>query len=215
MGVRMRGSLAKRGRLAGLGATATAAAAVTAIAAASYLPGTALAAAGKPGAAAATSARTVAATAASYTPPKRNLKEGMSGADVKALQQRLAALKYYPGPIDGQFGSDTLEAVWAFQEVNRPHVDGVIGATTKKALVHPRTYTPKYPGQAGTRVEVNLGMGVLVFFRNHQIALISHVSSAGPDMRSTGNTTPRYRSSPSHTAASGSRWTSPPGSTRT
>lgn len=182
MGVRMRGSLAKRGRLAGLGATTTAAAAVAAIAAAGYLPGTAQAAAAKPAAAAATSAtsaRTVAAIAASYTPPKRNLKEGMSGSDVKALQQRLAALKYYPGPIDGQFGSDTLEAVWAFQEVNRLHVDGVVGQATKNALVHPRTYTPKYPGQAGTRVEVNLGMGVLVFFRNHQIALISHESSGG------------------------------------
>jgi lipoprotein-anchoring transpeptidase ErfK/SrfK len=179
MGVRMRGSLTKRGRLAGLAATTTAAAAVAAIAAASYLPGTALAAAAKPGATAATSARTVAATAASYTPPKRNLKEGMSGADVKALQQRLAALKYYPGPIDGQFGSDTLEAVWAFQEVNRLHVDGVIGAATKNALVHPRTYAAKYPGQAGTRVEVNLGMGVLAFYKNHVLELVSHISSGG------------------------------------
>jgi lipoprotein-anchoring transpeptidase ErfK/SrfK len=163
------------GRLARFGATA---AALTAIAAASYLPGTALAASAKPTAAGTTSARAVA-TSPSYTPPTRNLKEGMRGADVKALQQRLAALKYYPGPIDSQFGSDTLEAVWAFQEVNHLPVDGVIGPAAKKALVHPRTYLPKYPGQAGTRVEVNLGMGVLVFFRNHQIALISHVSSAG------------------------------------
>ena len=38
----------------------------------------------------------------------------MRGAAVKALQRRLAALKYYPGAIDGNFGTSTLEAVWAF-----------------------------------------------------------------------------------------------------
>jgi peptidoglycan hydrolase-like protein with peptidoglycan-binding domain len=41
----------------------------------------------------------------------------MSGPAVTRLQQRLAALDYYRGPVDGQFGIDTLEAVWAFQEV--------------------------------------------------------------------------------------------------
>ena len=41
----------------------------------------------------------------------------MSGLAVTQLQQRLAALEYYPGTVDGRFGSDTLEAVWAFQEV--------------------------------------------------------------------------------------------------
>jgi peptidoglycan hydrolase-like protein with peptidoglycan-binding domain len=163
------------GKLAGFGA---AAAAVTAIAAVGYLPGTALAATAKPSAPAAASAR-AAVAAPAYTAPKRTLKEGMTGADVRAMQQRLAALKYYPGPIDGQFGSDTLEAVWAFQEVNRLSVDGVVGPATGRALVHPRTYTARYPHAAGTRVEVNLGMGVMVFFKDHRISLVSHESSGG------------------------------------
>ena len=40
-------------------------------------------------------------------PPRtaRALQPGMSGAAVKALQRRLAALKYYPGSIDGRFGT--------------------------------------------------------------------------------------------------------------
>jgi len=171
------------GKLAKLGVTAVA---VAAMAAAGCVSASAAvgkpvavgkpAAAGQPAAAAAVAAQ---AAPAGWTPPKRNLREGMRGADVKSLQQRLAALKYYPGAIDSQFGSATLEAVWAFQEVNRLSVDGVVGPTVKKALVHPRTYRAKYPGQAGTRVEVNLGMGVLVFFRNHNIALVSHVSTGG------------------------------------
>ena len=44
------------------------------------------------------------------------LQPGMKSSAVKALQRRLAALKYYPGSIDGRFGTNTLEAVWAFYE---------------------------------------------------------------------------------------------------
>jgi hypothetical protein len=120
----------------------------------------------------------------------------MSGADVKALQQRLAALKYYPGPIDSGFGSDTLEAVWAFQEVNRLPVDGVVGPATKRALVHPRTYKANDPRMAGTRVEVNLKMGVLVFYRNHAIALVSHISSGGHYYYCAGGTCSNFAYTP-------------------
>lgn len=182
MGVRM------RGRLAGLGV----AAAVTTLAvaggatAASASAGSAASAtsAGRAAAASAPAAMTTTAAAAAtasvaYTPPKRTLKEGMSGADVKAMQQRLAALKYYPGPIDGSFGNDTIEAVWAFQEVNRLSVDGVVGPVTARALVYPRTFASNDPRQNATRIEVNLAMRVLVLYKNGQIALISHVSSGG------------------------------------
>ena len=168
-------------KLVTIGATALAAAAIAVAACTTETASAAPAAFARPAAAAAPAAQTATARVAApaYTPPARTLAPGMRGADVKALQQRLAALKYYPGPADGQFGSATEEAVWAFQEVNHVKVTGVIGAATKKALVHPTAYKAKYPGQAGTRVEVNLGLGVLVFFKNHQIALVSHISSGG------------------------------------
>ena len=107
------------------------------------------------------------------------LREGSRGASVRALQRRLAALKYYPGPEDGYFGSDTLEAVWAFQEVNHLTVSGIVGPATHWALAHPRAYRAHDPRQAGTRVEVNLGMGVLALFIHHRLALVSHVSTGG------------------------------------
>ncbi len=117
--------------------------------------------------------------APAYTPPSRTLSEGMSGADVKALQRRLAALKYYPGTADGAFGNDTLEAVWAFQEVNGVKVTGVIDAATKRALVHPKTYRSHDSRQDANRVEVNLATRVLVLYHNDKIKLISHISSGG------------------------------------
>jgi peptidoglycan hydrolase-like protein with peptidoglycan-binding domain len=167
MGVRM------HGRLAGLGVAAAVAALTVA--------GGAAAASASAGSASSAPAATSTATStpAAYTPPTRTLKEGMKGADVKALQQRLAALKYYPGPIDGSFGNDTLEAVWAFQEVNRLSVDGTVGPATGRALVHPRTFASNDPRQNRTRIEVNLAMRVLVLYKNGQTALISHVSSGG------------------------------------
>lgn len=132
-----------------------------------------------PGAPAAVTVRTVGAQAASYVPPKRTLRYGMSGNDVKALQQRLAALKYYPGPADGQFGPYTLEAVWAFQEVQGLGVDGLVGPLTGRALVSPRAYPSHYPSGGALRVEVNLKTRVLVVYQGNKVALISHISAGG------------------------------------
>ena len=50
----------------------------------------------------------------------QTLQLGMRSSAVRTLQRRLAALKYYPGAIDGHFSTNTLEAVWAFQRVAGP-----------------------------------------------------------------------------------------------
>jgi peptidoglycan hydrolase-like protein with peptidoglycan-binding domain len=157
-------------RLARIGTTTLAA---TAIAVAAYCADGTLAAT-------AAVAAPTATTSGAYTPPTRNLAPGMKGADVKALQQRLAALKYYPGSIDSEFGSGTEAALWAFQEVNGIAPTGVVSAATKRALVNPRAYSsPGYRGKRATRIEVSQALEVLVLFRNNEIALISHVSSGG------------------------------------
>ena len=122
-------------------------------------------------------------SAATYVPPKRTLKLGMKGADVKALQQRLAQLKYYPGAADGAFGNGTLEAVWAFQEVQHLAVDGVVGPKTGRALVRPRTYTARDPRQNPWRVEVNLTMRVLVNGEGVDLSARSTLADAVTAMR--------------------------------
>ena len=118
--------------------------------------------------------------AAAYKPPTRVLAPGMKGADVKALQQRLAALKYYPGTIDGEFGSNTQAALWAFQEINGVKVTGKVDAATARRLELPKAYkSPSYKGKRATRIEVSQHLEVLVLFENNKIMLISHVSSGG------------------------------------
>ena len=109
----------------------------------------------------------------------RRLRYGMRGGDVKALQRRLGALKYYPGAASGLFGTYTLEAVWAFQEVQGLKVSGVVDAATARALRHPHAYRARYARGGGTRVEVNLRTRVLVVYRHHAVTLISHISAGG------------------------------------
>ena len=128
-----------------------------------------------------------AAMAASSAPTARTapvakvrvLQLGMSGSAVKTLQRRLAALKYYPGSIDGHFGANTLEAVWAFQEVQGLPGEDYVSSAMQRALAHPRAPKVLDRSAGGNRIEVNLAREVLVLYHKNQIQLISHVSSGG------------------------------------
>src|ERR1017187_1988883 len=122
-----------------------------------------------------------AALASSATPAAatRTLQPGMKGSVVKALQRRLAALKYYPGSIDGHFGANTLEAVWAFEEVQGLPGKDYVTSAMQRALAHPRAPKVLDRGAGANRIEVNLAIEVLVLYRGNKIQLISHVSSGG------------------------------------
>src|SRR5215469_2300953 len=112
-------------------------------------------------------------------PPELVLKPGMRGQAVRLLQRRLAALKYYPGRVNGRFGSNTLEAVWAFQETQGLHPRNAVSSEMQRALASPRR--PKVLVRHGgrLRVEVNMKDQVLVLYKRNHVALVSHVSTAG------------------------------------
>jgi peptidoglycan hydrolase-like protein with peptidoglycan-binding domain len=110
------------------------------------------------------------------------LHPGMAGTAVRTLQQRLAQLHYYPGPVNGRFGTDTLEAVWAFKEVQGlPTSAGAddVDPAMQQALARPRLPRVLVPGGGGTRIEVNLPAEVLVLYAHHQVSLITHISAGG------------------------------------
>ena len=109
----------------------------------------------------------------------RTVQFGQHGSAVRKLQRRLAALKYYPGATDGNFGINTLEAVWAFQEVQGLPGEDFVSAAMQRALSHPRAPRVLDRAAGPNRIEVNLGIEVLVLYRHNRIELISHVSSGG------------------------------------
>ena len=158
---------ARRRWTLGLGA-----AAITGCVLSGTMAATAYAAPAQPG-------RPAAAASGGYTPASRTLKMGMHGADIKRLQQRLASLGYYPGSADGNFGMNTEEAVWAFQEVQGLHASGVITWPVEKALVYPKAPKALVPKGGSTRVEVSLGRHVLYVYHSNKIVLISHISAGG------------------------------------
>ncbi len=66
--------------------------------------------------------------------PTRVLRKGYTGEDVRSVQNRLKALGYYTGTVDGKYGTGTLAAVQAFQAKNGLTTDGKAGTATNARL---------------------------------------------------------------------------------
>ena len=58
----------------------------------------------------------------------------MAGPAVLQIQEKLNALGYAPGKLDGVYGVATAGAVESFQRQNKLEVDGVVGPQTRAAL---------------------------------------------------------------------------------
>ena len=69
-------------------------------------------------------------------PHSKVLRKGMSGDDVRQLQEALIELGYDVGPdgADGQFGKNTYNAVIAFQKDHGLVADGEVGPLTYAAI---------------------------------------------------------------------------------
>ena len=65
----------------------------------------------------------------------RTLKRGMTGDDIKELQELLNELDYGPLTVDGDFGKKTEAAVKEYQKENKLDVDGIVGPDTFAELL--------------------------------------------------------------------------------
>lgn len=64
-------------------------------------------------------------------------RQGSTGEAVRTIQTKLHRWGYYDGPVDGIYGSQTVDAVKYFQRKNGLTADGVTGSATLKALGMP------------------------------------------------------------------------------
>lgn len=125
-----------------------------------------------------------AAGAGAYQPPTRPLYLGQHSAAVRSVQRRLAELHYYPGPIDGRYGQDLLEAAWAFREVQGLKMNAAIAAQPisrafEHDLVHPKQPYSRDRKGGANRIEINQKIQVLVLYRNNKPRVILHASTGG------------------------------------
>jgi peptidoglycan hydrolase-like protein with peptidoglycan-binding domain len=107
---------------------------------------------------------------------------GSAGDDVKQMQQRLTDLGFAPGGVDGFFGEQTKEAVWAYEKlmlkIDRADVDGLarVDNAMWQVMQDPVRVVPRRPGP-GTHVEIYLPEQVAAVFTDDKATLVIHISS--------------------------------------
>ena len=114
-------------------------------------------------------------------PLRRELFQGVVGDDVKMVQQRLAALKFDPGPQDGVYGQNTIQAVWAFEKLVmgklRTDATGVVTPEMWDLMQGPVNIVPRRQPGTPAHVEIYLPQQVMVVFNGAVPALVTHISS--------------------------------------
>ncbi len=119
-------------------------------------------------------------------PLSQTLSQGMQGAEVQQLQERLTSLGFDPGPADGIFGLMTTQSVWAFEKLvlgtPRTEATGRIDQAAWAQLMGDVQITPRRStnGQAD-HTEVYLPEQVLIVFQKDVPVVISHISSGELD----------------------------------
>jgi Putative peptidoglycan binding domain/L,D-transpeptidase catalytic domain len=96
---------------------------------------------------------------------------------VLEVQQRLAALHYDIGAVDGNFGFDSAHAVTAFQKLNGLPRTGIADDATKARLDHPYLPSALYGG--GAHIEVDLSSQVVYYVVGGAIQRIMDASTGG------------------------------------
>jgi lipoprotein-anchoring transpeptidase ErfK/SrfK len=109
------------------------------------------------------------------------LGPGSRGPSVQELERRLADLGYALRAVDGHYGSDTTEAVLAFQKVQGLPWTGRVNPRVWRVLEGAAIPRPRY--SRGNHIEVDKRRQLLFLIRGGRVALVSHVSTGA-----TGNT---------------------------
>lgn len=115
------------------------------------------------------------------------LRQGESGPEIVALQQRLAELGYWNGTADGEFGQLTTQAVYALQKAAGIGRDGTVGPKTRKAV--DQGVRPKAKSRDGHRVEIDLNRQLLMIVDNGRVTKIFNTSTGSNEhYQHDGNT---------------------------
>jgi peptidoglycan hydrolase-like protein with peptidoglycan-binding domain len=127
--------------------------------------------------------------AAGYVPARRRLERivfppalgpGSRGRSVYLLEHRLGELHYALATVDGYYGTDTADAVIAFQKLHGLPRTGSVDPGFWRALQ--RGHVP-WPRHGGNHVEVSKERQVLFLVRDGRVTLVVPVSTGA-----TGNT---------------------------
>jgi peptidoglycan hydrolase-like protein with peptidoglycan-binding domain len=122
-----------------------------------------------------TTAPPTTTTTAKPIPP--GLARGAKGPAVGALEERLGALRYNPGKVDGVYDAMTQHAVMAFQKVHGLPRTGRATEDVVAALQTAGPPAPMLPGGGPNRIEVDLKRQVLFLYKGGELSNILPVST--------------------------------------
>jgi peptidoglycan hydrolase-like protein with peptidoglycan-binding domain len=124
-----------------------------------------------------TPAAAPAPTTTTTAPPDGSLLPGMQGDAVRALQARLVALHYDPGPLDGRYGPGLVSAVMGFQKVAGMPRNGRATPDVLAAVASATDPAPMLAEGGPTRVEIDLKRQVLFYWRDGALLRVLPVST--------------------------------------
>lgn len=107
----------------------------------------------------------------------RELKSGITGEDVNAVEQRLSDLKFSPGPVDGKFDAKTGQAVLSFQKQTGLPRTSRVDAATATRMNSAGFGPPMVPDGNPDRVEVDISRQILQIWRGGQLFRVLGVST--------------------------------------
>lgn len=124
-----------------------------------------------------TEAPTTTTTTAPPSTEPELLQSGVEGPRTQKLQEDLKRLGFDPGDPDGQFGTKTTQAVWAFQALDGLAKDGVVSPQLADQIAAAPPIEMLRPDLGPTHTEVDLDRQVLLVWGDGALELVTHVSS--------------------------------------
>ena len=120
-------------------------------------------------------------TTAPRSPDGLVLSKGASGTEVTRAQDRLRDLGFDPGPSDGVFGTQTEQAVWAFEAMVMGRTwqqqTGTLDERSMATLFDPSTTVSPRRDGIGDHTEIYIDLQALVVFHGDAPVLIAHIST--------------------------------------
>ena len=110
------------------------------------------------------------------------LGPGSAGPSVHELEAALAAQHYALAGVNGYYGSDTFDAVIAFENVHGLPRTAVVDARFWRVLLASGPPKPRFPND-GDHIEINKSRQYLLAIRHGEVVLVTRVSTGA-----TGNT---------------------------
>jgi peptidoglycan hydrolase-like protein with peptidoglycan-binding domain len=111
------------------------------------------------------------------TAPLPGLQRGSTGAEVKVLEERLAALRYDVGAVDGNFDAATFHAVMAFQKATGMERTARATPDVVTALATAVMPTAQLADGGADRIEIDLPRQILTLWQGGQLVRTLSVST--------------------------------------